>query len=363
MKLERYMLRVEKDGNVYFRYNPPADAAESNIVQRTQLHCTYEEALAYCKEQNALLDEWRSEQRYIKNLSETSTVYHLYRSYIDSLEYKKLTKKTKYDYDCCIKVWLDAWTAGTKLSSTRLRDLSAPMCQRIYNEHAEKSVSAANHSLAVYKVLFNYAIRNGFTTTNPFKGVKALMTRPRRVIWEREHLKAFMDTAFSKYEWRNVGLIAYMAYSWGQRLGDMRNLKWSQYNIETGVLDLEQSKRRARVEIPTHQDLRDMLEQQHKDFGWQEYIAPSHIKRNGLPIPFTISRLAQMAKEVMQAAGLPEHIQLMDMRRTAVTEMVKAGVPLPNIMSVTGHATPHSLTPYMRNTLKSASVAQEMRGL
>jgi hypothetical protein len=54
---------------------------------------------------------------------------------------------------------------------------------------------------------------------------------------------------------------------------------------------------------------------------------------------------------------------MMDLRRTAVTEMIEAGVPLTNVMSVTGHATTHSLTPYIKNTLKSASVAQGMRDM
>jgi hypothetical protein len=56
-------------------------------------------------------------------------------------------------------------------------------------------------------------------------------------------------------------------------------------------------------------------------------------------------------------------LQLMDLRRTAITEMVEAGVPLSNIMALSGHATPGSLAPYIKNTLRSASVAQQMRGM
>lgn len=363
MKQPRYMMTVKRSGTVFYRYNPPQDAVDAGIVQRKQLFCTYEEAVTFCNEQNKLLDEWRSDRKYLKDLSEKSKVEDLICSYLQSIDFSKLSKKAKYDYPYYLKRWYQSRTAGTTLQHTRLQDLSAPMCQQIYDAHAAHSISLANHTLAVYKLVFNYAIRNGFTLFNPFKNVKTQASRPRRVVWEREHLKKFMDTAFSKYEWRNVGLIVYMAYSWGQRLGDMRCLKWSNYNLDTGVLELEQSKRRARVSIPTHTGLRDMLSQQHNDFGWQQYIAPSPKKMNGTLVPYSVTKLAQIGKEIMQAAGLPDDLQLMDMRRTAVTEMVQAGVPLPNIMSITGHATPHSLTPYMRNTLKSATVAQEMRGL
>ena len=364
MNLPRYMMAVDRDGVVTYRYNPPADAVEAGIVKRTSLGPNYNEAAVFCEEQNKLVDEWRREHRYLKNLSEKSKVSDLIKSYMHSLDFDKLSKKAKYDYPYYLKRWYQSRTAGTTLINTRLADLSAPICQRIYDEHAAHSKSLANHVLAVYKVIFNYAIRNGFTTFNPFKPVKTQTVRPRRVVWEREHIKRFMDMAFSKYEWRNVGLLVYMAYSWGQRLGDMRTLKWSNYNVETGVLELEQSKRRARVTIPTNQDLRNMLTQQHADFGWQAYIAPSTRKgAGGTLLPFSLTRLSKIGKAIMQEAGLPEDLQLMDMRRTAVTEMVQVGVPLPNIMALTGHATPHSLTPYMRNTLKSATVAQEMRGM
>jgi len=53
----------------------------------------------------------------------------------------------------------------------------------------------------------------------------------------------------------------------------------------------------------------------------------------------------------------------MDLRRTAITEMVEVGVALTNVMALSGHATVHSLTPYVKHTLKSATVAQELRGM
>ena len=37
--------------------------------------------------------------------------------------------------------------------------------------------------------------------------------------------------------------------------------------------------------------------------------------------------------------------------------MVEAGVGMAQIMSVTGHANPSSVKPYMKNTLKSANLA------
>ena len=41
--------------------------------------------------------------------------------------------------------------------------------------------------------------------------------------------------------------------------------------------------------------------------------------------------------------------------------MVDAGVPMGQIMSVTGHANPQSVKPYMKNTFTSANLALKAR--
>jgi site-specific recombinase XerD len=52
----------------------------------------------------------------------------------------------------------------------------------------------------------------------------------------------------------------------------------------------------------------------------------------------------------------------MDLRRTAVTEMMEGGVDLANIMQVTGHQNVASVRPYMVNTFSGASKALAARG-
>jgi integrase len=63
----------------------------------------------------------------------------------------------------------------------------------------------------------------------------------------------------------------------------------------------------------------------------------------------------------MDSAELPKELRLSDLRRTGTTEMVEAGVSMGNIMSVTGHANPQSVKPYMKNTLASADLALTAR--
>lgn len=362
MNLPRYVQAVVKHGATHWRYNPPAEAVKAGVVLRCLLPLDPAEATLVAQGYNTTLDHWRKEQRYLATLTGDARVVDLIKAYKATPSFAKLSAKSAKDYLYYLEHWYTTTAGGTALLYTKMDNLSAPICQRIYDKHAENSVSFANHSVSVYKLLFNFAIRLGYITFNPFAKVLRRKETPRRIVWDKDHLKAFMDVAFSRFEARSVGLIAYMAYGYAQRLGDMRNLKWSQYNSDTGVLSLEQSKRRARVSIPTPAGLREMLEQQKAEYGWQQFIAPTSFEdgQGGLK-PYTLHGLGRAAKQIMIEAKLPTELQLMDMRRTAVTEMIDAGVPLSNIMAMSGHATPQSLVPYMKNTLKSATVAQDMR--
>jgi integrase len=190
---------------------------------------------------------------------------------------------------------------------------------------------------------------------------KMKSTHKRTVVWTQEQMRKFLDVAYDDFEYRNVGLIAQMAYEWCQRIGDMRLLEWSNIDFNKGVLNLQQSKRRSIVCLPIEEDLLDMLVEQEKDFGFQKYVAPYTRDRSGEYVPYNIERISQVAKRIMRKAELPDNLWLMDFRRTGTTEMVEAGVPMGQIMSVTGHANPNSVKPYMKNTYASANSALKER--
>lgn len=353
---------IARKDRVVYRYNPPKDAVAAGVVERKYFD-NVEDADAYAIPSNCAIREWRTERKHLKALTSSSDIGDLIRSYKTSLTYKNLTERTREHYDYYLLRWYKSRLGGVPLLKSKLNTIVTPMCQRIYDEHAGHSVSLANHSLALYRLIFNYGIRQGFVTYNPFTHVKPMRTKPRRVTWEREQVRAFLNTAYSRWDWRNVGLIVHMAYEWGQRLGDMRMLTWDTYNLDTGVLTLTQSKRRAKVTLPTSEGLRQVLKQQHDDYGWQSFVAPSKRKVHRQLVPYSIDIINDIGRTIMDAAKLPQELWLMDLRRTAITEMVENGVPVTSVMAISGHATPQSLTPYIRHTLKGATVAQQMRGM
>ena len=141
----------------------------------------------------------------------------------------------------------------------------------------------------------------------------------------------------------------------------MRSLKLENINFEERRLDLEQSKKRAEVHIPILINMYRMLEQQHKDFGFQEYVAPHPYPRNGGYSIYADVDIGRMVNRVKEEAGLPKELTAMDMRRTAITEMVEAGVDITQIKQVSGHTNINSLTPYIKHTYTGASEALAQR--
>ena len=183
----------------------------------------------------------------------------------------------------------------------------------------------------------------------------------RKVVWTEDDVRTFLDTAYSEFHWRSIGLIVHMAYEWCQRLGDMRLLTWDNIDLEERKLYLEQSKRRAEVTLPIQDDLLEMLTQQEQDFGFQQYVVPRTTPVHGQYEPYSMERLSKAGRAVIREAGLSEELRLMDLRRTGTTQMVEAGVSMGQIMPVTGHSNPQSVKPYMKNTYESANNALTAR--
>ena len=294
---------------------------------------------------------------YKERFRKAVTLQRLCDDYMGSLSYERLSPATRRDY----ALWM-ANCIATIGATTKVVTIDTPIAQQHYNLWAEqRGVPTANHIRSVMSRVFNFSIQVGSCFHNPFALIAKLSHRSRKETWTKEQVKQFLEVAFKEFKWRSVGMIVYMAYTWGQRLGDMRELKWENYSFDDRVLKLEQSKRRARVELPTTDSLHDLLVKQHEDMGFQPYIAPKITYGKIKEEPYDKVMLGTIGRDIREAAGLPDTLQLMDMRRTAITEMVDAGVSLPQIMAVSGHENPQSVKPYMKNTLTSSSEACRLR--
>jgi len=287
-------------------------------------------------------------------------VAELVDDYLLSSNFNALRDRTKQDYRRFIRQAICTEVEGVLL---RQRPLTMSGCnaKRHYEMWLDRGVPTANHISSVIRLIFNYGIEMGYCDSNPFKAFKRQATHTRTVMWEPEDVRKFLDAAYSKFHWRNVGIIAHTAYDLCQRVGDMRMLEWSWFDFDKHVLHLQQSKRRAEVHLPINDELWDMLLQQEVDYGFQKYVAPKP-KSDGWGFkPYSDQYLSRVARKIMQEAELPDTLRISDLRRTGTVEMVEAGVPMGQIMSVTGHANPQSVKPYMKATYTAANAALTTR--
>jgi integrase len=278
-------------------------------------------------------------------------------NYTLSYDYKKLRDETKVQYKYFMNIMLNTEVEGKPLCHYNIDNITIRMAKTAYNEWCERGIHLANHAISVTRIIFNYGLSEELCRANPFANVRKRAAERRKVVWGRGDVQKFLDVAYSDFSTRNIGLIAQMAYEWCQRVGDMRLLTWDSLNLSDQIAHIKQSKRKAEVFLPISDELHEMLVQQHKDFGFQPYVAPRPRPIAGEYKPYTLHKLPLYARDVMDAAKLPKELRLSDLRRTGTTEMVDAGVGMAQIMSVTGHSNPQSVQPYLKNTLISADRA------
>jgi len=296
-------------------------------------------------------------------ISDTSSVRQACEFYFRTPKFLTLTGNTQKDYEAVLMHTCNTPIQNNKLfGGVKLKDVRFKHVTHLYDTWLNtRGVRRANYHATCLSILFNTAIRHEAMISNPVSLIQRTKNAHRKVKWSEEQVKLFLDTSYSAFRWRSIGLIAHMAYDWAQRMGDIRLLQWSNIDFDLQRLDLEQSKRRADVHIPIDDALIKMLIQQREDFGFQDYVAPRVTPRNGSYSPYTIQEVSILVNEVKEEAGLPSELWGMDLRRTGITEMVEAGVDITGIMQVSGHNSPESVRPYLVNTFSGASTALNKR--
>jgi len=289
------------------------------------------------------------------------TIEDLVDKYYLSNDFKVLADKTKHDYQYCAGVLLATEVDENTLSSTKISKMTGAKARRAYEQWLGRGIYQANAITSVARKVYSFGMEMGYAESNPFSTYKRKTPHARNTVWTKEQVVQFLDAAYADFKYRNIGLIVQMAYEWCQRVGDMRMLQFSSIDFDKSVLNLQQSKRRSVVHLPISLDLLEMLKQQAKDYDFQSYVAPYPTAKRGKYAPYTMQRLSKVARRVMELANLPDTLRISDLRRTGTTEMVEAGVSMGQIMSVTGHANPQSVKPYMKNTYASAESALTLR--
>lgn len=353
----KYTKKVKlSDGSVVHRFTPPADVRKAGVVKSQ----TFKDGRAARYEVPRLLEKVEAYRRgEIKegNVGPTSRIVHVINYYLLSQQFASLANNSQLKYEAELNR-----IAQSDLGQLPLDRLTAKLCKEVYEDWLKGgSVARANERARLFSIVINFARSLDLINDNPMAKVKKLKHEPYTPIWNRNQVELFLDTSFTKFEWRNIGLLVMMCYEWAQRPTDICHLKWDNLDLDEAKVKIKQSKRGAVVELPVEEPLLTLLKEQKKDWGFQKLVIPHHRASDNAYVALTPNLFGPTLREIKEACGLPEELKVGHLRKTAITEFVEAGVDSAGIMQVSGHKNISSLNPYMRHTYEGAKTAQNAR--
>ena len=259
-------------------------------------------------------------------------------------DYRTNGKRTLKDVERRINLHLKPYFGGRRMASITTSDVRAYIAKRQSqvrvvgkgDNQREKPVSAGeiNRELTALKRMFNLARQAGKLLVVPY----IPMLREHNVrtgFFEREQFES-VRSHVPEY----ARPIVTFAYITGWRIpSEVLLLQWRQVDFTAGEIRLDPGTTKndeGRV-FPFTSDLRSMLETQ-RDLR-------DALRERGAICPWVFHRRGQRIKsfrkswqDACRSAGCPGRL-LHDLRRTAVRNLVRAGIPERVAMQMTGHKT------------------------
>lgn len=355
MKVKYCEERKRADGSTAYIFNPPAYVKAATGATYT-LFETRREAHAQSNKIAAEYLDYRAKHRNDIYL-DANTVEGLVAHYRTTEAWKILADNSKRSYDlmmrnsCAVRIG----QSNINFGHMQARNVTVELADNFYKEIlATKGRHRANSCAKVMRRVFNIAVRHSRVRSNPFLMHGMKKTEPRMVLWEREHIDAFIAKADEMDRW-SIGTIALLCYELCQRPGDIRQLKWGNYKRD--VFTFQQEKTKVNIKLEATPRIIARFERKFRGIDEQFLI----MDETGLNTGYDRFKYYKLAREIIKAAGLPNHLQLRDLRRTGATELAEHGCTEDELRSITGHQGREILNTYVQPTHQMARNAMKKR--
>ena len=192
------------------------------------------------------------------------------------------------------------------------------------------SNTTVNREIEVLRNMFNIAVENRWMNTNPASSTKVKKLRQDNKI-ERFLQPNEEQELFKKCVGRNAHLrpIIIMALHTAMRRGEILNLTWASVDLKRRYITLTKTKNGKIRKIPISDMLYDELSILYKKSLSEFVFTNPRNKKNYTDIKKSFKSVCDAAK----VAGLRFH----DLRHTAATRMVSAGIDLVVVQEILGH--------------------------
>ena len=210
------------------------------------------------------------------------------------------------------------------------KDVTYSMVERFATEIRVKNKPATiNKKLRYLRCALNRAVKRGFAGRNPMTPdlfLRVDEVTPRIATDDEE--KALLSATKKLYGYRLWALI-YFIVNTGARRGEALGLTWDRITLDGDAPQVRFTRTKSHRDrvIPISGDLADVLRK-----------LKAKTLREGGPFVGMLHTVRWAWDRIVRGSGVP-HITVHDLRRTFCTKLVRAGVPLPTVQKLLGHAT------------------------
>jgi integrase len=212
----------------------------------------------------------------------------------------------------------------------------------------EVSKSRINRNLDLVKKLFSIAVDWGYLSESPARKVKRfpVFNVVERILDQGEQAKLLEASA------PHLRPVLIALLNTACRKAEILGLKWDQVDLERKTLRIERTKSGKDRIIPINSVLWSVLEALRASSGQSERV---FLGPNGEPM----KDVKRSFKAACERAGIDGSLRIHDLRHSAASKMVEAGVPLPVVSRILGHASIITTMRYAHSTPESMRKAME----
>jgi integrase len=220
---------------------------------------------------------------------------------------------------------------------------------------------AANRTVATLTKMFGLAVRWGYRTDNPCKGVAANRETKRRRYLKDDELPRLLK-AMAAHPNRGAVNIVRMLLLTGGRVGEVLAMRWEDVDLGAGTWHKRAAATKQKTDhsvplsAPARALLSEIAAEQAKGGAKQVFVFPGRSSASG-----HYADLNFFWKDLRDAAGIPD-VRLHDLRHSVASVLASSGISLPIIGELLGHATPAMTSRYAHIFMDAQRAAIERVG-
>ena len=196
------------------------------------------------------------------------------------------------------------------------------------------SAASGNRLLCRIKNMLKKAVDWGYIDSNPAAGIK----QAREVVKESGYLEKDEVAALLQACGSRLRPVLVTAVYTGMRFGELMGLEWRNVDFERGFITLRDTKNSETRFVPMNPAVKEALED-HRRRQAQETgsLVPLVFPNPRTGVPY--KELRKGFRKALDDAGITRHIRFHDLRHTAASHLVMAGVDLRTVGKILAHKT------------------------